>query len=88
MVAGMSSRFGGKNKQFAVVGPNGETLIELSLNQAINAGFTKIIFIVGNKTEKEFKKKFKDFYKGIPVFYALQKYNEKTRAETWNEMGL
>ena len=44
MVAGMSSRFG-KVKQFAKVGINGETLIEYSLNQALKAGFTKIIFM-------------------------------------------
>ena len=35
MVAGMSSRFGGKIKQFAKVGANGETLIEVSLKQAL-----------------------------------------------------
>ena len=50
MVAGISSRFGGKIKQLAKVGPNQETLIEYSLNQAISSGFTKIIFIVGEKT--------------------------------------
>ena len=55
MVAGISSRFGGKIKQFAKVGLNNETLIECSLNQAIKSGATKIIFIVGNKTEKPFK---------------------------------
>ena len=42
MVAGISSRFGGKVKQFAQVGKNNETLIELSLNQALEAGFNKI----------------------------------------------
>ena len=46
MVAGLSSRFGGEIKQFAKVGPNNETLIEYSLNQALPAGFTKIVFIV------------------------------------------
>ena len=35
MVAGMSSRFGGKIKQFAKVGPNDSTLIEYSLYQAL-----------------------------------------------------
>jgi len=36
MVAGISSRFGGEIKQFAEVGPNGESLIEYSLNLFIN----------------------------------------------------
>lgn len=72
MVAGMSSRFGGKIKQFARIGKNKETLIEVSIQQAINAGFDKIIFIVGEKTEKPFKEMFGDNYKGIPIEYAKQ----------------
>ena len=51
MVAGISSRFGGKIKQFAPINDAGKTLIEHSLDQALPAGFTKIIFIVGNTTE-------------------------------------
>ena len=78
MVAGMSSRFG-KVKQFAKVGPNNETLIEYSLNQALKAGFSKIIFIVGEKTEHGFKEMFKDSYKGIPVYYALQSFDKEKR---------
>ena len=58
MVAGMSSRFGGRIKQFAKVGPNDSTLIEYSLQQALPAGFSKIIFIVGKMTEQPFKEKF------------------------------
>ena len=83
MVAGLSSRFGGKIKQFAKVGPKGETIIEYSLNQALPAGFTKIIFIVGNKTEKPFREVFGRSYKGIPVFYSLQKFNEEERERPW-----
>lgn len=83
MVAGISSRFGGKIKQFVKVGPNDETLIEYSLNQAIKAGFTKIIFIVGNMTEKPFKEKFGNNYKGIPIYYALQTYNPEERDKPW-----
>lgn len=83
MVAGISSRFLGKIKQFAEVGKNGETLIEYSLKQALPAGFSKIIFIVGNKTEKPFREKFGDFYKGIPIYYALQFYDETARERPW-----
>ncbi len=83
MVAGISSRFNGKIKQFAKVGPQGETLIEYSLNQAIKTGFNKIIFIVGNKTEQPFKKMFGDNYKEIPIKYATQYYNEETRDKPW-----
>lgn len=82
MVAGMSSRFKGKIKQFAKVTDN-ETLIEYSMNQAIKSGFTKIIFIVGNKTQLPFKEKFKNKYKGIPIEYALQTYDESARDRPW-----
>jgi len=83
MVAGLARRFGGEIKAFVKVGPKNETLIEYSLNQAIPAGFTKIVFIVGKQTEKPFKEKFGDNYKGIPVHYALQKYNEAKRDKPW-----
>lgn len=82
-VAGLSSRFRGKIKQFAKVGPNGETLIEYSLSQALPAEFTKIIFIVGNKTEALFKEKFGNSYKGISVYYAPQKFNSSERDKPW-----
>lgn len=81
MVAGISSRFG-SIKQFAKVTEN-ETLIEYSLKQALPAGFTKIVFIVGNKTEQPFKEKFGNSYKGLPVEYCLQRYNPKKRDRPW-----
>jgi len=83
LVAGMSSRFGGKIKQFAKIGPNDETLIEYSLNQALKAGFNKIIFIVGEKTEKPFKEMFGDSHKGISIEYTNQKFNSETRDRPW-----
>lgn len=83
MVAGVSSRFGGRIKQFAKVGPLGETLIEYSVNQAVKAGFSKIIFVVGNRTETPFKELFGSNYSGIPVFYTLQKYDERKRNKPW-----
>lgn len=82
LVAGVSSRFGGKVKAFARIRKN-EALIEYSLAQALKSGFSKIVFIVGSKTEKLFKKKFGNFYKKIPVFYALQEYDEKKRDKPW-----
>ncbi|MDD3083710.1 MAG: sugar phosphate nucleotidyltransferase [Candidatus ainarchaeum sp.] len=79
LVAGLSSRFNGKIKQFARIGPNNETLIELSMLQAKKAGFEKIVFVVGEKTEIPFKKKFGNNFEGIPIFYAEQKFDKETR---------
>jgi len=83
MVAGMSSRFNGKIKQFAKVGRNGETLIEVSLQQALRAGFSKIVFIVGEKTEKPFKEMFGEEYKGVPIFYVFQGFDSNIRDKPW-----
>jgi len=83
MVAGSSSRFEGKIKQFAQVGPRGETLIEIAVQQAIKAGFNEIIFIVGEKTEEPFKEKFKAGYMNVPIFYAKQDFNHEERDRPW-----
>ena len=86
LVAGISSRFKGRIKQFAEIGPLKETLIEYSLKQALPAGFNKIVFIVGNLTEKPFKEMFGDLYKGIPVEYTLQKYDTQERNRPWGTL--
>jgi NDP-sugar pyrophosphorylase family protein len=83
MVAGMSSRFGGRAKGFAKVGKNNEPLIEVSINQAVKAGFTKIIFIVSKKTQELFYEMFKSSYKNIPIYYAVQEYDESSRDRPW-----
>lgn len=83
MVAGMSSRFGGRIKQFAKVWPNDTTLIEYSLSQALPAWFDQIIFIVWNMTQWPFKEMFGDEYKWVPVKYAKQTFNPETRDRPW-----
>lgn len=45
MAAGMGSRYGGI-KQIDGFGPNGETIMDYSLFDALRAGFTKIVFVV------------------------------------------
>jgi choline kinase len=81
MVAGMSSRFGGI-KQLCNVGVNGETLIEVSVQQALKQPFSKLIFITNAKTEALFKSIFKDVYQTIPVVYVQQVY-ESSRLRPW-----
>ena len=83
VVAWMSSRFGGKIKQFAKVGPHNSTLIEYSLYQALPAWFSKIIFVVGKVTEWPFKEMFGDNYQWIPVEYAMQTFDEIVRDKPW-----
>lgn len=83
LAAGISSRFGGGIKQLAKVGANGESLIECSLEQAFSAGFSKIVLIVGNKTEMLIKEKLGNSYKGIPIYYALQTFDIAKREKPW-----
>jgi len=84
MVAGISSRFEGNIKPLIKVGPKGESLIECSINQALEAGFNEIIFIVNENTEKVFKDKFGYVLpSGEPVHYVLQYYDKKIRNKPW-----
>ena len=44
LAAGMGSRYGGL-KQLDGLGPNGETIMDYSIYDAINAGFGKLVFL-------------------------------------------
>lgn len=83
MVAGMSSRFGGRPKQMAKVGPDNETLIEYSVNQALKQNFNKLIFITNPKTEHLFRKVFGNKYLNKDVLYIEQFYDKKKRIRPW-----
>jgi NDP-sugar pyrophosphorylase family protein len=45
LAAGLGTRFGG-DKQLAALGPNGETMLALSLQSAHRAGFTKAVLVI------------------------------------------
>lgn len=72
MAAGMGSRFGGL-KQIEPIGPNGEIIADYSVYDAINAGFTKVVFIIRKENLDYFKEhitsKFQD---KIKVEFAFQ----------------
>ena len=61
MAAGMGSRYGGL-KQLDEVGPNGETIIDYSVYDAIEAGFNKVVFIIRQDFRDLFKEKVSDKY--------------------------
>ena len=72
LAAGMGSRYGGL-KQVEPVGPNGETIIEYSIFDAIRAGFGKVVFVIRNSFAEEFKARFDQKLKGkIAVEYVYQ----------------
>lgn len=53
LAAGMGSRYGGI-KQLDGFGPNGETIIDYSLFDAIRAGFGKVVFIIREELREDF----------------------------------
>ena len=68
LAAGMGSRYGGL-KQLDKLGPNGETIMDYSIYDAINAGFGKLVFVI----RKDFEQDFRDI--------VLKKYESKIPCE-------
>lgn len=76
LAAGMGSRYGGL-KQMDPMGPNGETVLDYSVYDAIQAGFTRVVFIIRKDFAEDFKEnvgaKFAD---KIEVVYRYQDLND------------
>lgn len=76
LAAGMGSRYGGL-KQLEAVGPNGETLLDFSVFDAIRAGFGRIVFVIRRDLEDAFRDVVGSRYdKRIPIDYAFQELDD------------
>ena len=79
LAAGMGSRYGGL-KQLDGLGPNGETIMDYSVYDAIQAGFGKIVFVIRKDFEQDFREKVLSKYDGViptdVVFQAIDKLPE------------
>lgn len=90
LAAGMGSRYGGL-KQIDVFTPEGDTIIDFSLYDALRAGFGKFVFIIRKSFEKEFKEIFNKKLEGkAEVDYVYQelenvpeKYSNPDRTKPW-----
>ncbi|MCI6551180.1 MAG: nucleotidyltransferase [Prevotella sp.] len=72
LAAGMGSRYGGL-KQLDGLGPNGETIMDYSIYDAIQAGFGKIVFVIRKDFEQDFRDKILSKYEGhIPAELVFQ----------------
>ena len=72
LAAGMGSRYGAL-KQMDAFGPNGETIIDYSIYDAIQAGFTKIVFVIRSSFQDEFKERMEQRWLGkIEMNYVCQ----------------
>ncbi|MGE6220906.1 nucleotidyltransferase family protein [Nubsella zeaxanthinifaciens] len=77
LAAGMASRYGSM-KQIDGFGPNGETIIDYSIYDAIKAGFGKVVFIIKEEFADNFKSIFDEKLKGkIEVDYVYQNFDLK-----------
>jgi dTDP-glucose pyrophosphorylase len=75
LAAGVGSRYGGL-KQLDRIGPSGETIIDYSIYDALRAGFGKVIFIIKEAIEDDFKEAFVERLKDkVEIDYVFQ--------ETW-----
>ncbi len=72
LAAGMGSRYGGL-KQLDGLGPNGETIMDYSIFDAIRGGCGKIVFVIRKDFEKDFREKILSKYENhIPVELVFQ----------------
>lgn len=72
LAAGMGSRYGGL-KQLDSLGPNGETIMDYSIYDALQAGFGKVVFVIRKDFEQDFRDKVLSKYEGhVPVEVVFQ----------------
>lgn len=72
LAAGMGSRYGGL-KQLDELGPHGETIMDYSIYDAINAGFGKLVFVIRKDFEDAFRRVVLSKYEGhIPCELVFQ----------------
>ena len=73
LAAGMGSRYGGL-KQMDGVGPNGEIIMDYSIQDAIHAGFGKVVFVIRHSFAEAFKQHINSDHFGnrIAVEYVYQ----------------
>ena len=82
LAAGMASRYGSM-KQIESFGPAGETIMDYSIYDAIEAGFGKVVFIIRKEFADSFKSIFEPRLKGkIEVDYVYQDLNSYIGSHT------
>lgn len=76
LAAGMGSRYGGL-KQLDGLGPGGETIMDYSIYDAVNAGFGKLVFVIRKSFEEDFREKIvRKYEKKIPVELVFQELDK------------
>ena len=88
MAAGLGSRFGKGIKQLEPIGPNDEIIMDYSIQHAIEAGFTKVVFVIRKDIEQDFEEKIgrriKEKIKTEYVFQETEDIPEKFKKKYKN----
>lgn len=85
LAAGMGSRYGGL-KQLDGLGPNGETIMDYSIYDAVRAGFGKVVFVIRHSFEQDFREKVINKYeKVIPVEVVFQEIDYVPEGSSYNK---
>ena len=72
LAATMGNKYGGL-KQLEGIGPNGETILDFSVYDAVRAGFDRIVFVISRHFDVEFKKLVSGKYEHlVQVEYVYQ----------------
>ena len=84
LAAGMGSRYGGL-KQIDGLGPNGETIMDYSVFDAMRAGFGKVVFVIRHDFEDDFRRVVLSKYEGkIPCEVCFQSVDRLPEGYTLN----
>ena len=76
LAAGMGSRYGGLKQMDSVAG-HGQSIIDYSIYDARRAGFEKVIFVIKQALEEDFRRLVGDrIARGIQVEYAFQELDD------------
>ena len=84
LAAGMGSRYGGL-KQIDGLGPNGETIMDYSVYDALQAGFGKVVFVIREDFAADFKRVVLSKYEGkVPCEICFQSIDKVPAGCTYN----
>jgi len=79
LAAGIGSRYGSL-KQLDKLGPDGETIIDYSVYDAMRAGFGKVVFVIRKSIEKEFvEMQINKLARHVEVNYVFQELELSTK---------
>lgn len=80
LAATMGNKYGGL-KYLEGIGPNGETILDYSIYDAVRVGFNKVVFVISKYFEEEFKQKVSGKYESIvTVEYVYQEVEDVPEA--------